>query len=84
MGQDREDGAGDEVSMRNLYADASAPARHSRDSAIMVDDIRNPGDAFIQAELDANRRHEWLLVPKAIIAFAVVGALVVIRQLFFV
>ena len=50
----------------------------------MVDDIRNPGDAFIQAEIDSNRRYEWLLIPKAIIALGVVAVLVVIRQLFFV
>jgi len=51
---------------------------------LAVDDIRDPGDAFIQAELDSNRRYEWLLVPKALIAFAIVVALVVIRQVFFV
>ena len=51
---------------------------------MVVDDIRNPGDAFIQAEIDSNRRYEWLLIPKAIIALGVVAVLVVIRQLFFV
>jgi len=50
----------------------------------VVDDIRDPGDAFIQAEIDSNRRYEYTLIPKAIIAFAVVAALITVRQLFFV
>ena len=47
-------------------------------------DLKHPDAAFIQRELDADRKHEWVLVPKAIIALAVVGVLVLIRQLFFV
>ena len=47
-------------------------------------DPRYPDDAFLQAEIDRDRKHEWVLVPKAIIALAVVGVLVLIRQLFFV
>jgi hypothetical protein len=47
-------------------------------------DPRHPSDAFIQRELDRDRKHEWVLIPKAIIAVAVVAVLVVIRQLFFV
>jgi hypothetical protein len=47
-------------------------------------DPRHPDAVFIQRELDRDRRHEWVLVPKAIIALAVVAVLVVIRQLFFV
>jgi hypothetical protein len=50
----------------------------------VVDDIRDPGDAFIQAEIDSNRRYEYSLIPKAIIAFAVVAVLITVRQLFFV
>jgi hypothetical protein len=38
----------------------------------------------IQDELDADRKHEWVLIPKAIIALVAVAVLVVIRQLFFV
>jgi len=72
------------VSSRDAHGNASSPARHSGVSAIAVDDIRNPGDAFIQAEIDSNRRYEWLLIPKAIVAFAVVAALIAVRQLFFV
>ena len=67
-----------------LRGAAASPARHSVLSEIVVDDIRNPGDAFIQAEIDSNRRYEWLLIPKALVAFAVVAALVTIRQMFFV
>lgn len=72
------------MSSKTRYSDAAPPARHSQTSAVAVDDIRNPGDAFIQAELDANRRHEWMLIPKALVAFAIVAALVVVRQMFFV
>lgn len=72
------------MSSRTSHGFAPSPARHSESSAIMVDDIRNPGDAYMQAELDSNRRYEYLLIPKAIIAFAVVGVLVAVRQLFFV
>jgi hypothetical protein len=47
-------------------------------------DPRHPSAELIQRELDQDRRHEWVLVPKAILAVAVVVVLVVIRQLFFV
>jgi hypothetical protein len=47
-------------------------------------DPRHPSDEFIQAELDRDLRHERVLIPKAIIALAVVAVLVIIRQLFFV
>ena len=46
-------------------------------------DPRNPGDAFLQAEIDDNRAGEWKLVPKAAIALAFVVILVVIRETFF-
>ena len=72
------------MSSRTRAGDASSPARHSGAADIAVDDLRDPGDAYIQAEIDSNRRYEWLLVPKAFIALAVVVVLVVIRQLFFV
>jgi hypothetical protein len=61
-------------------ADA-APSRHS--DRLPVGDIRNPGDAFIQAEIDSNRRFEWLLPLKGLLAIAVVLALVAIRKLYF-
>ena len=47
-------------------------------------DPRHPDAPFIQRELDRDRRYEWVLVPKAIIALAFVAVLVVVRQLFFV
>lgn len=72
------------MSSRTRGGDAASPARHSEAGGVVVSDIRDPGDAFIQAEIDANRRYEWLLVPKALIALAIVGVLVVVRQLFFV
>jgi hypothetical protein len=46
-------------------------------------DPRNPGDEFIQRELDDDRRGEWKLLPKTAIALAFVAVLVVIRQLWF-
>ena len=85
MGQDREDGTGYPVSASKSRRRGfdSAPVRHSGSSTIVVDDIRNPGDAFIQAEIDQNAKYEWLLVPRALVAFAIVGILIVIRQAFF-
>jgi hypothetical protein len=59
----------------------SVPA-HADDQGPL--DPRHPDDAFIQRELDRDTRHEWVLVPKAILALAVVAVLVVIRQLYFV
>jgi hypothetical protein len=58
--------------------------RQGRNAEFLPVDPRHPDDAFIQRELDLDRRREWLLVPKAFIALAVVAVLVVIRQLFFV
>ena len=46
-------------------------------------DPRNPGDRFLQREIDDNARTERWLIGKAALALAVVGVLVVIRQVFF-
>jgi hypothetical protein len=46
-------------------------------------DPRHPDPAFLQRELDRDRAHEWVLIPKAIIALLVVVVLVVVRQLYF-
>jgi hypothetical protein len=46
-------------------------------------DPRNPGDAFLQREIDDNRRSELWLIPKAVLALAIVAVLVVIREVFF-
>jgi hypothetical protein len=66
------------------YSEAASPARHSAESGHVIHDVNNPGDAFIQAEIDSNRRYEWVLIPKALAGLAVVAVLVVIRQVFFV
>ncbi|CAN5543594.1 hypothetical protein BH10ACT7_BH10ACT7_12560 [soil metagenome] len=59
------------------------PARHRSRSTIEPVDLRNPGDAFLQQEIDANRRTERWLIGKAAIALAIVAVLVAIRQVFF-
>ena len=69
--------------MRNKTMDRLADAAPSRHSGEPVADIRNPGDAFIQAEIESNRRFEWLLPLKALAALGVVLVLVVIRKLYF-
>lgn len=46
-------------------------------------DPRNPGDSYLQQEIDENRRHERWLVPKALLAIALVVVLVIIRQVYF-
>lgn len=47
-------------------------------------DPRNPGDAFLQEEIDRNRSGEWVLLPKAAIALAFVAILVAVREVLFV
>ena len=46
-------------------------------------DPRNPGHEFLQREIDDNRRSEFWLIPKAVLALAVVAVLIVIREVFF-
>lgn len=46
-------------------------------------DPRNRGDAFLQDEIDRNRAGEWILVPKAALAFAFVAALIALHEVFF-
>jgi hypothetical protein len=41
------------------------------------------GRAFLQRDIDHNRRAEWLVVLKAVIAFTLVAGLIVIREVFF-
>lgn len=57
--------------------------RHRSRSIIEPVDLRNPGNAFLQQEIDTNRRTERWLIGKAAIALAIVGVLVAIRQVFF-
>lgn len=59
------------------------PARHRARSIIEPVDPRNPGDAFLQQEIDANARSERWLIGKAALALAIVGVLIAIRQVFF-
>jgi hypothetical protein len=59
-------------------------SRASRSAEILLIDPRHPDLAYIQRELDRDRRRERLLIPVTIVALLVVGVLVVIRQLFFV
>jgi hypothetical protein len=41
------------------------------------------GERSLQREIDQDARSEWRLVPQAVFALAVVAALVVVRQVFF-
>lgn len=50
----------------------------------MTDSTRRDSDAHLQREIDANRRAERWLIPKAAFALGIVAALVVVRQVFFV
>lgn len=61
----------------------SAPPRHSARYVVVPANPRNPGDVFLQQEIDANRKAERWLVLKAVIAIAFVALLIVIRQVFF-
>lgn len=40
-------------------------------------------DEQIQADIEENRRAEWLLIPKALVGLAVVAVFIVVRQVFF-
>ena len=59
-------------------------AQHRADgSAAEPADRRNPGDEFLQAEIDTNRKDEYRLVVKGIVALAVVAVLAIIREVIF-
>ena len=60
-----------------------SPPRHAARSLVEPVDRRNPGNVFLQQEIDANRIAERWLVPKALIAMTVVGVLVAVREVFF-
>jgi hypothetical protein len=69
--------------------DGESRASHTRAAAstkndgFILADPQHPDPAFIQRELDRDRRREWFLVPKALIAIAIVGVLVLFRQVYF-
>lgn len=65
------------------HAEGNRP-RHSADATVVPLDPRNPGDAFIQQEIDTDRRLERWLWAKAALAILVVAGLVVVREVFFV
>jgi hypothetical protein len=44
---------------------------------------RNPGEVFLRQEIEDNRKAERGLVPRALIALALVAILIVVRQVFF-
>jgi hypothetical protein len=62
-------------------------ARHSttlqKNPQMLPLDPRNPGDAYLQAELDRDRRRERFLLLQTVVAVAVIAVIVVIRQAFF-
>jgi hypothetical protein len=47
-------------------------------------DPQHPDAEFLQRELDRDRKREWFLIPKTLIALAIVAVLVLVRQLYFV
>lgn len=59
-------------------------SRHSADAIIVPIDRRDPGDVFLQQEIDADRRRERWLWLKGVVAIAAVVGLVVVREVFFV
>jgi hypothetical protein len=67
---------------RDMSADQHG--RRAQTEPIQPVDLRNPGDAFLAEEIESNRRAERWLVPKALLALAIVAVLVVIREVFFV
>ena len=47
------------------------------------EDRRNPGEVFLAGEIDENRRAEFWLIPKTFLSFAIVAALIVLREVFY-
>ena len=59
------------------------PPRHSGSDPLYVADRRDPGNEFLQREIDANRKFEKVLIPKAVLGLVIVGVLVAIRVIWF-
>lgn len=57
-------------------------SRHEGTAEVAVDP-RHPSDEFLQREIDDNRRAEFWLIPKTVLALVVVAVLIVIREVFF-
>ena len=45
-------------------------------------DPRHPSDEFLEQEIASDRRAEWWLIPKTVLALVVVAAAVVLRELY--
>lgn len=73
----------DDTVTERTVTERLAHGRRAASEPIVPVDLRNPGDAFLAQEIEANRRAEAWLIPKAILAFAIVAALVVLRAAFF-
>jgi hypothetical protein len=58
------------------------PPRHSGTGPV-TRERRDPGNDYLQQEIDDSRKFEWLLVPKALLALLFVGILVAIRLIWF-
>jgi hypothetical protein len=70
------------------YSDGSRTSHTTAGSSVknaefLLADPRHPDAAFIQRELELDRKREWYLVPKAIFALVIVAVLVLLRQLYF-
>lgn len=46
-------------------------------------DLDNPGDAYIRAEIDSNRKKERWLVVYGLLSLCLVAILIIIRLIFF-
>lgn len=46
-------------------------------------DPRHPSDEFLEQEIESDRRAEWWLIPKSVLALVIVAAVVVLRELYF-
>ena len=65
------------------HASHRAVGEHPDKAQLILADPRHPDAAFIQRELDLDRKREWYLIPKAIFALLIVAVLVLVRQLYF-
>ncbi len=69
--------------IRNDVTHASGAGRSSTRSRVVPADRRDPGSLFIEQEIAADRRAERWLWLKAVVAIALVGAMILVRQVFF-
>jgi hypothetical protein len=55
-----------------------------KDGAGVLMSQEHMGRVFLQREIQQNRRRELVLIPKALLAMALVAVLIFVRQNFFV